>query len=107
MINNLSAGKKENLNKKAKFYKIDIKNPKIPQIFKKEKPKIVFHYAAQIDVGKSLENPVFDAKVNILGTLNLLENCRKFKIKKELGWRPQYSLEEGPEETIKLAKWTR
>jgi len=82
VIDNLSAGKKENLNKKAKFYKIDIRNPKISQIFNKEKPEIVFHYAAQIDVGKSLENPVFDAKVNILGTLNLLENCRKFKIKK-------------------------
>ena len=82
VIDNLSAGKKENLNKKAQFYKIDIRNPKISQIFNKEKPEIVFHYAAQIDVGKSLENPVFDAKVNILGTLNLLENCRKFKIKK-------------------------
>ncbi len=82
VIDNLSAGKKENLNKKAKFYKIDIRNPKISRIFKKEKPEIVFHYAAQIDVGKSLENPVLDAKINILGTLNLLENCRKFKIKK-------------------------
>lgn len=82
VIDNLSTGQRENLNKKAKFHKIDIQNQKISQIFKKEKPEIVFHYAAQIDVGKSLKNPVFDSKVNILGTLNLLENCRKFKIKK-------------------------
>ena len=82
VLDNLSTGKKENLNKKAKFYKADICSSSISKIFKKEKPEIVFHYAAQIDVGKSLENPVLDAKVNILGTLNLLENCRKFKIKK-------------------------
>jgi UDP-glucose 4-epimerase len=81
-IDNLSTGKKENLNKKAKFYKIDIGSPKIAQIFKKEKPGVVFHYAAQIDVRKSTENPIEDAKINILGTLNVLENCKKYKVKK-------------------------
>ncbi|MDD5145739.1 MAG: NAD-dependent epimerase/dehydratase family protein, partial [Candidatus Pacebacteria bacterium] len=82
IIDNLSTGKKENLNKGAKFYKIDICNPKISEIFKKEKPEIVFHYAAQIDVRKSVNDPVGDAKINILGSLNILENCKKFKIKK-------------------------
>jgi len=71
-----------NLNKKAKFYKIDIRNPEISQIFKKEKPEIIYHLAAQIDVRKSTENPVQDAKINILGTLNILENCKKNKVKK-------------------------
>ena len=47
VIDNLSTGKKENLNPKAKFYKIDICDEKISQIFKKEKPEVVFHYAAQ------------------------------------------------------------
>jgi len=82
VIDNLSTGKKENLNLKAKFYKIDIRSPKINQIFKKEKPEIVFHCAAQIDLRKSVENPIENAKINILGTLNLLENCKKYKIKK-------------------------
>ncbi len=82
VIDNLSTGKKENLNPKTTFYKIDIRSLKISQIFRKEKPQIVFHYAAQIDVRKSIENPIEDAKVNILGTLNLLENCRKHKVKK-------------------------
>lgn len=82
VIDNLSTGKKENLNKKAKFHKLDICNPKVTDIFKKEKSEIVFHYAAQIDVRKSVEDPVEDAKINILGTLNLLENCKQFKIKK-------------------------
>ena len=74
VVDNLSTGKKENLNPRAKFYKADICGSKISQIFKKEKPQIVFHYAAQIDVRKSMENPVEDAKVNILGTLNVIQN---------------------------------
>jgi len=82
VIDNLSTGKKENLNQKAKFYKIDICDPKISLVFKEEKPKIIFHYAAQIDVRKSLENPLRDAEINILGTLNILENCQRFKVKK-------------------------
>ena len=82
VIDNLSTGKKENLNPKAKFYKFDIRDLKISKIFQKEKPKVVFHYAAQIDVRKSVENPVEDAKINILGALNILENCKKFKVKK-------------------------
>ena len=82
VIDNLFTGKKENLNPKAKFYKVDIQSPKISQIFKKEKPEVVFHLAAQVDLRKSVENPIESAKVNILGSLNILENCQKFKIKK-------------------------
>jgi len=82
VIDNLSTGKKENLNPRAKLDKIDICSPKISQIFQKEKPEIIFHLAAQIDVRKSVENPQESAKVNILGSLNILENCKKFKVKK-------------------------
>lgn len=82
IIDNLSTGQEENLNSKAKFYNADIQDPKISQIFKKEKPGIVFHYAAQIDVRKSVENPIESAKTNILGSLNILENCRNFGVKK-------------------------
>jgi len=74
VVDNLSTGKKENLNPKAKFYKIDICSPQISQVFKKEKPEIVYHLAAQIDVRKSTENPVEDAKINVLGTLNVIQN---------------------------------
>jgi len=74
VIDDLSTGKKENINKKAKFYKIDICSPKIREIFKKEKPKICFHFAAQINVRKSVEDPLFDAKVNILGSLNIIQS---------------------------------
>lgn len=74
VIDNLSTGQKENLNQKAKFYKLDIQNPKISEVFKKEKPDVVFHLAAQIDVRKSVENPIEDAKTNILGSLNIIQN---------------------------------
>jgi UDP-glucose 4-epimerase len=82
VVDNLSTGRKENLNPKAKLYKIDICSLKISQIFKKEKPQVVFHFAAQIDIRKSVEDPIQDAKINILGSLNILENCRKYKVKK-------------------------
>ncbi|MCD6500931.1 GDP-mannose 4,6-dehydratase [bacterium] len=82
VVDNLSTGKKENLNPKAKFYRIDIQDPKISQIFKKEKPETIFHFAAQIDVRKSVENPIGSARVDILGSLNLLENSKKQGVKK-------------------------
>jgi len=83
VLDNLSTGKKSNLNPKAKFYKVDIRNPiLIPKIFKNEKPDIVFHYAAQIDVRKSTENPIKDVEINILGSINILENCIKNRVKK-------------------------
>jgi len=82
VIDNLSTGRKRNLNPEAKFYKIDIQDQGISQIFKKEKPEIVFHYAAQTSVRKSIKNPAEDANINILGSLNLLKNCQKSKVKK-------------------------
>ncbi len=82
VIDNLSRGKKVNLNPKAKFYKLDIRNRKISEIFKKEKPQVVFHYAAQIDTRTSVRDPMFDAGVNVLGTINILQNAAAVKVKK-------------------------
>ena len=82
IVDDLSTGFKENVNPKAKFYKIDINSKKIEEIFRDEKPEILCHHAAQIDVRKSVVDPIFDAKVNIEGTLNLLNNCVKYKTKK-------------------------
>ncbi len=81
IIDNLSTGKKENVNKNSKFYEVDITND-INWIFQQEKPDIVIHTAAQVMVRTSIENPLFDAKINILGTINVLEGCRKNKVKK-------------------------
>lgn len=82
IVDNFSTGLKKNVNQAAVFYELDIEDKKLSQIFEKEKPDIVFHYAAQIDVRKSVENPIESAKTNILGSLNVLENCKIYGVKK-------------------------
>jgi len=76
IIDNLSTGKKENINKRARFYHADVTDrKKIDWIFARERPEIVSHHAAQIDVRKSVSDPAFDTKVNILGIISVGENC--------------------------------
>src|SRR3989339_966848 len=82
VLDNLSTGEKTNLLKGVKFYQADITDRKIGNIFKKEKIEIVCHLAAATIVSKSVENPISDIKNNIIGTVNLLENCVRYKIKK-------------------------
>ncbi|MFA4941477.1 MAG: NAD-dependent epimerase/dehydratase family protein [Patescibacteria group bacterium] len=82
IIDDLSTGKKEYLNSKAKFYQVDICSLKIEKIFKTEKPDFVFHLAAQMDVRRSVADPVFDNKINIVGSLNIFSNSLKQKVKK-------------------------
>ncbi len=77
VMDNLSTGDKSNVNKKAKFYEIDILSNKIFDIFKDEKFDVVFHLAASVDVRESIKDPIHDAKNNISGILNILEACRK------------------------------
>jgi len=82
VVDNLSTGKKKNINPAARFYKVDILNSKIEKIFKKEKPDLISHHAAQMDVRRSVADPIFDAQVNILGLLNVLENAVRCGAKK-------------------------
>jgi len=65
IVDDLSSGFEYNINPKAKFYKMDIRDPKLKEVFAKEKPDYVCHHAAQMDVRKSVEDPMFDADVNI------------------------------------------
>lgn len=83
IIDNLSTGKKENINPKAKFYQIDIRDKeKVDQIVASEKFDAVSHQAAHASVRESVENPLYDADVNILGSINILQACVKYKVKK-------------------------
>ncbi|MFQ5329626.1 MAG: NAD-dependent epimerase/dehydratase family protein [Thermodesulfobacteriota bacterium] len=77
IIDNLSTGREENLNPAATFYRMDIRDEGVGELFAKEKIEVVNHHAAQMDVRKSVEDPRFDADVNIGGTINLLEQCKK------------------------------
>ena len=83
IVDNLYMGKKENINKQATFYERDICNKlDLDRIFEKEKPDFVMHYAAHMNLRQSIQDPFFNAKVNITGSLNVLECCKDFSVKK-------------------------
>ncbi len=82
IVDNLSNGQRDNVNLAAKFYEADIRSAEMAAIFAKEKFDAVCHQAAQMDVRKSVADPRYDADVNILGTLNLLEQCRETGVQK-------------------------
>ncbi|NLG33358.1 MAG: NAD-dependent epimerase/dehydratase family protein, partial [Syntrophomonadaceae bacterium] len=73
VLDDLSTGKKENLNPAASFHKMDICNPGLNKLICSIRPEVVFHLAAQVSVPRSLVNPYEDTRVNVLGTVNLLE----------------------------------
>jgi UDP-glucose 4-epimerase len=82
VIDNLSTGSRQNLNPRAKFFELDIRDKEVADIFATERPDIVNHHAAQISVTVSTRKPIFDADINILGTLNILENATKYGVQK-------------------------
>lgn len=82
VIDNMSGGYAENVNKAAVLHVGDIMDPDVEKLWKKEQFEVLFHLAAQMDVRKSVANPVMDAQINVLGTLNLLESGRKNGLKK-------------------------
>lgn len=82
VIDDLSSGRKENINKNAAFYNIDIQDPGIEEIFRKETPDYVNHHAAQKDVRVSVADPILDVSINVSGSINILQNCLKYKVKK-------------------------
>jgi UDP-glucose 4-epimerase len=83
IVDNLSTGKKENINNKAVFYNCDIRNSSdLEKIFQNHKIDIINHHAAQMEVAKSVLEPVYDSDVNINGGINLLEAAVKNNIKK-------------------------
>ncbi len=82
VVDNLSTGQLFNLNPSATFYNMDIRSPQLQEIFDKERPDFVNHHAAQMDVRRSTVEPLFDADINILGSINVLECAIKFQVKR-------------------------
>jgi UDP-glucose 4-epimerase len=76
-LDNLVTGNRKNLHPKSRFYEMDIRSPEVEKVFREFQPEAVSHHAAQMDVRRSVADPVYDCEVNGLGTLNLLENARK------------------------------
>jgi UDP-glucose 4-epimerase len=82
VVDNLSTGKRRNLNRAVRFCKLDIQSWRLERVFRNERPHVVMHLAAQMDVRKSVENPIFDAEVNVLGTLNVLQQAVRHGVRK-------------------------
>lgn len=80
IIDNLSTGFIDNVPSGAEFYQLDISEDGLDEVFEREKIDLVCHHAAQIDVRISVDNPVFDLTVNIGGSVNLLECCRRHQV---------------------------
>jgi UDP-glucose 4-epimerase len=77
VIDDLSSGKREQVNPRARFHLADLRDAKaVAGIIEREQPEVIYHLAAQMDVRRSVADPAFDAQVNLVGLLNLMEAAR-------------------------------
>ena len=82
ILDNLSTGDRSSIPEQAVFHQLDIRDQQIVSLFDAERFEVMVHTAAQLDVRRSVESPQYDAEVNILGFLNLMEAGRKSGLKK-------------------------
>jgi UDP-glucose 4-epimerase len=118
VVDNLLSGKKEFVPPKVRFINVDVSSPQIEAVFAVEKPDVVIHLAAQVDVAYSIKNPAEDANQNILGTIRVLECCHKYNVKKFIfssscavyGEKDDYSIKETfsiqPQSFYGISKYT-
>jgi UDP-glucose 4-epimerase len=81
IVDDLSSGKRDNVPEGARFYELDIRGG-CAEVFEDFEPEALCHQAAQMDVRRSVREPEFDASVNVLGTIRLLENCIDTEVRK-------------------------
>jgi UDP-glucose 4-epimerase len=83
VIDNLSAGKPDQVNSRARFHQADIRDAaEVGRIIASERPEVMVHLAAQMDVRRSVADPAFDAQVNLVGFLNLMEAARQHGLRR-------------------------
>lgn len=82
VVDNLSSGSRANLNPAAKLYEVDIRSQDLHAVIERERPEVMNHHAAHIDVRRSVADPLHDASINIFGSINLIEACRKAGVRK-------------------------
>lgn len=81
VVDNLSTGKRENVPRNARFHEIGVNSPEFADLVRDGAFDVIAHLAAQMDVRKSVADPVADATTNILGTLSLMEALRQSQTK--------------------------
>ncbi len=82
VVDNLSSGKRDQINPAARLVEMDINSPDVIKLFKAERPDVINHHAANPSVSLSMRRPGFDATQNILGTINLIEAARQAQVGK-------------------------
>ena len=82
VLDNLSMGKREYVPAAAQFYPYDIKSPETVELIRGWRPQVIVHHAAQMSVQVSVSDPIFDARENILGSLNLFQAAAEAKVEK-------------------------
>jgi len=82
VVDDLSTGFRRNLAAGVPLHVVDIRDPKLGEVFENERPEVVCHQAARANVRESFEKPLLYAEVNVLGSLNVLECCRRFNVRK-------------------------
>jgi len=84
IIDNLSGGDRRNVNPRAEFHQLDIRDTAAGDLIREIKPDVINHHAAQMDVRKSVEDPAADAEVNVVGSLRILEAAVDAAVKRFL-----------------------
>jgi UDP-glucose 4-epimerase len=77
VVDDLSTGRRDNVSAAARLHVADIRSPALHDVFRAEAPAAVVHLAAQASVSRSVANPHLDAEINVLGSINVLECCRR------------------------------
>jgi len=81
VVDNLVTGYEKNLNPQASFYRLNIADPEVESVFEKEKPQLVYHFAFNVLVPKSVENPLLDMD-SIVGSVNIFQNAKKYGVER-------------------------
>ncbi|WP_373230220.1 NAD-dependent epimerase/dehydratase family protein [Cohnella sp.] len=82
VVDNLSTGKREQIHPEAEFIRMDVLEQGLSDVFLQFRPEAVYHLAAQVSVFRSIEQPLMDAQINIMGTLAVLNACKAAVVRK-------------------------
>ena len=82
VVDDLSAGSAANVSRRARLHRVDIRSAELDAVFASERPEVVSHHAAQVSVRRSVDEPILDADVNVLGSLHVLEAARRHGVRR-------------------------
>ena len=82
VVDSLATGRREAVHREASFHELDVRSPRLGGLFKVERPDVVLHLAAAASVSRSVRNPARDARANVMGSINVLQQARRLGIER-------------------------